>query len=953
VNSGVGSPAHLVGRDGDLSLIRTFVERAAVEGGALLLLGEPGVGKTVVLDESAAMGAVRGVRVLRAGGVEFEASVSYSGLNQLLFPLRESLGELSPVHREALEVALGFGGGPPPDRLLVSNAALLLVRNAAVEGPLLLVVDDLPWLDRASATVLGFVARRLTGSRTGFLGAARSHTGSSFEGGGLPDHELRPLDGRAASELVARRFPALAPSVRQRLLSEAQGNPLALLELPRALSGRQRRAVASLPAVLPLTQRLQTLFASRISVLPEVCRRIMLLGALDRSGGRDALRAAAERFDLEGLAPAERDQLVHVDENAGRLEFRHPLIRSAVVEVSTAGERRWAHRSLADVLSEHAERQAWHLGEGAVGPDEQVAERLEQAAHFAQLRGDAVGAIASLTRAADLSPDAVERASRLAEAAYLGADSVGELLGASHLLDEARRTSPATCASLHAVAATAILLINGDGDVLTAHKLLAEAIETGEHGYDAHDKALVEALYTLLVLCWFAGRRELWEPAFAAIDRLTPKVPEMLWILRRTFSDPARSGQAAASVLDALLATASEESDPTRIVRLGTASIYLDRLAAIRDGNWRIVRRGREGLIAVRRHLAALMHLCHDTFHTGQWDTMAELTNEGARLCDEHGYRFFIWYFRHMRSLHAAVRGDHEASQAMTDELILWAGVRGARGVEWFAVHPRTLNYIGQGDYEAAYQEAIVYNEPGTIASHIPHAMWTSFDLVEAALRTDRPAQALAHATAMREAELPALSSRLALLTAGATAMVAGDDRFRDAFDAALALPDNPRWPFDLARVRLAYGERLRRMRATADARLQLSAAGETFGRLGAQPWLERAGNELRATGVRKPRRTATASPVLTPQQREIAELAGSGLTNKQIGERLFLSHRTVGAHLYQIYPKLGITSRAALRDALAALPDDPAANGSAANGSARSPASRPSDPSAQATDPR
>jgi DNA-binding CsgD family transcriptional regulator len=264
----------------------------------------------------------------------------------------------------------------------------------------------------------------------------------------------------------------------------------------------------------------------------------------------------------------------------------------------------------------------------------------------------------------------------------------------------------------------------------------------------------------------------------------------------------------------------------------------------------------------------------------------------------------------------------------MTDELILWAGVRGARGVEWFAVHPRTLNYIGQGDYEAAYQEAIVYNEPGTIASHIPQAMWTSFDLVEAALKTDRPAQALAHAMAMREADLPALSSRLALLTAGATAMVAGDDRF--------------------ARVRLAYGERLRRMRATADARLQLSAAGETFGRLGAQPWLERAGNELRATGVRKPRRTATASPVLTPQQREIAELAGSGLTNKQIGERLFLSHRTVGAHLYQIYPKLGITSRAALRDALAALADDPATNGSA-----RSPASRPSDPSGQATDPR
>ncbi|GAA3086993.1 LuxR family transcriptional regulator [Pseudonocardia yunnanensis] len=921
---GVGCPARLVGRHDDLCLISTFVDDAAVNGRALLLVGEPGVGKTVVLEEAVTMAAARGIRVLRAGGVEFEASVAYSGLNQLLFPLRELFGELSAAHREALEVALGFGGGQPPNRLLVSNAALLLVRHAAVQRPLLLVVDDLPWLDRTSATVLGFVARRLAGSRVGFLGAARSHTGSSFEGGDLPDHELRPLDGGAASELVARQFPALAPSVRQRLLREARGNPLALLELPQALSGPQQQAVESLPAVLPLTQRLQALFASRIAALPEACRGIMLLGALDRSGGHDALRAAAACYGLESLAPAEHDQLVHVDEIAGRFEFRHPLIRSAVVEVSTAVERRGAHRRLADVLSEHAERRAWHLGEGVVGPDEHVAQRLEEAAHLAQSRGDAVGAIASLTRAADLSPKSVDRASRLAEAAYLGADSVGELVGASHLLDEARRTSPAGGASLHAVTAAAILLIDGDGDVMTAHKLLAEAIETSENTADEPDKALVEALYTLLLLCWFAGRRELWEPAFAAVDRLTPNAPELLWILCRTYSDPARTAHAAVPVLDALLDGACDETDPTRIVRLGAASVYLDRLTATRDVHWWIVREGREGRIAVRRYVAALMHLCHDTFHTGQWDTMAELTNEGARLCEERGYRFFIWYFRHMRGLHAAVRGDHEASQAITDELIRWAGARGARGVEWFVVHPRTLNYIGQGDYEAAYREATVHNEPGTIASHIPHAMWTSFDLVEAALKTDRLAQARAHVGAMREADLPALSTRLALLTAGAGAMVADDDRFVDAFDAALALPGNARWPFDLARVRLAYGERLRRARATAKGRVQLSAAADIFGRLGAQPWLERAGNELRATGISKARRSTTTSPVLTPQQREVAELAGSGLTNKQIGERLFLSHRTVGAHLYQIYPKLGITSRAALRDALAALPEDP-----------------------------
>ncbi|WP_433286180.1 AAA family ATPase [Pseudonocardia sp. CA-142604] len=917
-------PAHLVGRDADIEAMRTFLERASISGGALLLLGGPGIGKSAVLDLSAGAAAVRGAHVLQAAGVEFEADVAYSGLNQLLFALRESLGELGEVHREALEVALGFGSGPPPDRLLVSTAALLLVRNAAVESPVLLVVDDLPWLDRASAGVLGFIARRLKGSRVGFLGAARSHAGSFFEGGDLPEHELQPLDSGAASELVAQRFPTLAPSVRQQVLAEAQGNPLALLELPTALTGPQRRAMALVPPVLPLTRRLRSLYASLIPTLPESCRRIMLLGALDRSGGRDALRAAAALYDLDSLAPAERERLVHVDENNRRFEFRHPLVRAAVVEVSTVGERRWAHRCLADVLTEHAERQAWHLGESAVEPDEEIAARLEEAACLTQLRGDTAGSIALLTRAAALSPSTAARAARLAEAAYHSANSVGELSGASHLLDEATHASGAGSASLHAVAAKALLMINGEGDVLTAYTMLVNAIETGEHGYDANDKALIEALYTLMLICWFAGRHELWAPAFAAIDRLTPQTPDMLRILWSTFADPARTGRAAAPALDARLETVADENDPMLLLRLGGASVYLDRLAATREVHWEIVQQGREGLAAVRRHSAALIHLCHDMFHTGRWDTMAELADEGANLNLAHGYGASVWYFRRMRSLHAAVCGDHEASQAMTDELIRWSRARSACGMEWFAVHPRTLNYIGQRDFEAAYREASVYNEPGVIASHIPQAIWTSFDLVEAALKTDRPAEAWAHANAMRDTDLPGLSSRMALLTGGATAMVAGDDEFRSSFDDALALPHNPRWPFDFARVRLAYGERLRRMRATADARVQLAAAADIFDQLGAQPWYDRAYSELRATGISKPRRALSEPPALTPKEREIAELAGSGLTNKQIGERLFLSHRTVGAHLYQIYPKLGIASRAALRDALAAPPEHP-----------------------------
>ncbi|MGK5739376.1 helix-turn-helix transcriptional regulator [Micromonospora sp. URMC 103] len=915
-----GPTASLVGRTDELLSARRFLQQAAVNGGALLISGEAGVGKTALLDAIAESAAETRTLVLRAAGVEFEADVSYSGLNQLLFPLYEAFGELAPVHREALQVALGFGTGQPPDRLLVSNAVLLLLRSMATARPLLLIVDDLPWLDRASSAVLGFVARRLVGTSVGFLAASRSQTASFFEHGGIPELELQPLPPAAADELINQRFPGLAPAVRRRLLSEARGNPLALLELPTALTGPQRLAAASLPAVLPLTRRLQTLFASRVSQLPEPCRRLLLCAALDGTGELAVLLAAAGAHDLDDLEPAERDQLVHVHSNSRRFAFRHPLIESAVVEVATSSELRWAHGALARTLIAEPERRAWHLGEATVGPDEEVAALLEQAAHRIMRRGDAVGAVASLTRAAELTPDPVDRGRRLAQAAYIGADAGGELTNASQLLDDARRASPG--GSLYASAAAVHLLLNRDGDVRTAHRLLVGAIESGGHGYDADDPALMDAMHTLLLLCFFSGEPAMWEPFFAALDRLTPEVPELLAVAGASFGDPARTGQAAAGRFDAIVAGMSDEVDSTQIVRIGVAAIYLDRLGDCRDADWRVVRLGREGAAPARRHLGVLLHLCFDDYHSGRWDEAAELAEEGIRLCDEHGFRFFTWYFQYVQALLAAARGDAEASDRLTDAMLHFAVPRGARAAEFYAYHVRGLNDLARGDHESAYQHAISLSPAGTLAPYVPHAMWGCLDLVEAAVRTNRLTEAAAHAAAISNANLAGVSSRLALLDAAASAFAAPDDEAGELFEAALALPDVERWPFELARVRLAYGERLRRLRATGQARAQLRTALATFELLGARPWAERAGNELRATGLAKPR-SGTRSAVLTPQEREIAELAGSGLTNKQIGEKLFLSHRTVGTHLYQIFPKLGITSRAALRDALAALADE------------------------------
>ncbi|MFE2549641.1 AAA family ATPase [Streptomyces sp. NPDC059355] len=283
----------LIGREGDLELIRGFVDDAGVRGGALLLSGDAGVGKSELLDAAAAHAHAAGTRVVRAAGVEFESSVGFAGLLQILHPLLGGLEGLSAPYRDALGVALGLEHGAPPRQLMVSNAVSALLAHAGAERPLLVVVDDLPWLDRASATVMGFAARRLGGSgdRVGFLGAYRSEDGSFFDRGGITTHHLRPLGPAAAEELLRERFPALTPRVRTRLLSEARGNPLALLELPIAL-GPTRRAAAAIPDVLPLGRRLQTLFAARIEALPPTTRLLLLCAVLDGTGDLHTLQAA-------------------------------------------------------------------------------------------------------------------------------------------------------------------------------------------------------------------------------------------------------------------------------------------------------------------------------------------------------------------------------------------------------------------------------------------------------------------------------------------------------------------------------------------------------------------------------------------------------------------------------------------------------------------------------------
>ena len=300
-----GAPSHsdatmLFGRDRDLVILHAFVDQLSSDGDALLLSGVAGVGKTALLDAVAARAADVGLRVLPAGGAEFEAGLSFASLNQVLHPLFDDIEDLSPPQRAALEVALGLSEGPAANPLILCNAALSLLLQAGSKQPVLVIVDDLQWVDRASALVLGFLARRLHGTRVGFLAASRSGDESFFERSGVRGHDLGPLDDAASTELLAVRYPALAPRVRQRLLAEAQGNPLALLELPAALTGMETSTRALASQTLPLNQRLQAVFAGRITGLPAASRYLLLLAVLDGTGDLGILRAASGQTELEG-----------------------------------------------------------------------------------------------------------------------------------------------------------------------------------------------------------------------------------------------------------------------------------------------------------------------------------------------------------------------------------------------------------------------------------------------------------------------------------------------------------------------------------------------------------------------------------------------------------------------------------------------------------------------------
>ncbi|MFJ9952097.1 AAA family ATPase [Kitasatospora sp. NPDC091207] len=897
----------LIGRRRETDLLDAALARAAggAGGSAVLVRGEPGVGKSTLLERTAREARARGFTVLTAVGAEAETDFAFGALHQALWALLGDSRALSAHQREALESALGVQAGTAPSGFAVGAATLALLAEASLGGPLLLLLDDLHWIDSSSATVFAFVRRRCAELPLVIVGASRPG-GPVAQSWSAEPIEVRALSEPDAALLLHRSYPRLAATAARRVLREAAGNPLALVELPRQLAADQRRGVVPLPDRLPLGRHLERMFAGRLAVLTPAAGHLLLLAALaagpDSSGGV-WLRAVAGEDTQEALAQIEAGGLARLD-HAGRLVFRHPLVRTAVISAAPPAAQREAHRALAARLAPEDPQRLVHEASAALFPDEDLARRLQVAgSRLARRGGDAEGALL-LDRAAALSADPDERARRLTWAAVMAARG-GQLRHTAALVAELRtRPVPPDIAPLFAYA---VVYVDQSHriDFESAAALLPAALDAlTAPGAETFDGLAEQVFFKLLLTATYTDDPRAWQ----ALDRHREHASEPARLCHRAWLDPARTARGVAGELTALVDRMSEEQEA------GAAWLLLWTASSVDVAHGDLWRRF-TGLHGYATQGSVAKAKCYQDFLRGRWELAAVCLRE-AEAAEELGYHCNALMFRHYHAHFLAGRGD-EAGLGETVRLIGPVAARaGMRFVLDRLTHLQGLAALAHGRYEEAYTHFTGLLPAGRPPGGVPWFHQLAFDLVDAAVHTGRRAEARAHVAAGAAGRPGEISGHHTFLFAAAAALAAEDDAADDAYRAAYDVPGAEQWVFELARLRLAHGSWLRR-RHRAEAREVLRAAHRAFQRLQAEPWARRCEEELRAAGgplAAEPHRVPDA---LTGQELRIARLAATGLSNKDIGHRLGLSHRTVAAHLYKIFPKLGIASRAALTQAL------------------------------------
>ncbi|WP_457030601.1 BREX system ATP-binding domain-containing protein [Kitasatospora sp. P5_F3] len=900
----------LVGRQRETDLIEAALERAAsgAGGSTVLLRGEAGIGKSALLEWAGHRARERGFTVLRVVGAEAETEFAFGALHQAVWPLLQRSRALTTHQRDALESALGSRAGTPPSGFAVGAATLTLLDEAARLGPLLLLLDDLHWIDSSSATVFAFLRRRCAELPLVMIGASRPE-GAAAEGWPTEPVEVGALSGPDAAALLLRRYPKLAATAADRLLGEAVGNPLALVELPRQLRDEQQRGVVPLPERLPLGRRLERMYAERLAALTPTAGRVLLLAALapGKDGGSGGWPAEVAGGDAEeALEQIEAGGLARLD-RAGRLVFRHPLVRTAVISTASESARREAHRTLAGLLAPDDPRRLVHEASAALLPDDALAARLHEAgSRLARRGGDAEGALL-LDRAAALSTDPAERARRLTWAAVMAARG-GQLRHTATLVEELKRAPvPPDIAPLFAYA---VVYVDQSHriDFESSSALLPAALDAlTAPGADPLGGLAEQVYFKLLLAATYTDDPRAWE----ALSRHRENVSDPGRLCHRAWTDPSGT---VAGELRALAEGMTEEQGA------GAAWLLLWTASAVDTGGDDLWQRF-SGLHGYATQGSVAKAKCYQDFLRGRWDLAVDCLRE-AEAAEDLGYHCNALMFRHYYAHFLAGRGDEEGLREI-ERLVRPAATRARmRFVLDRLTHLRGLAALAHGRHEQAYADFSEVTPSGRLSWS--HAL--TFDLVDAAVHTGRRHEARGYVSAVQAERSAELCGHHVFVLAAAAALVAADDEADAAYREAYAVPGAEQWVFELARLRLAHGSWLRR-RHRAEARDVLHAARQAFHRLQAGPWAQRCEEELRAAGdpmapapAPAPGRTvAVAVTGLTGQELRVARLAATGLSNKEIGNALRLSPRTVGAHLYKIFPKLGITSRAALAHALEA----------------------------------
>jgi DNA-binding CsgD family transcriptional regulator len=917
--------AQLTGRSSELSVLDRLID--VVRGGqsrVLVVSGEPGVGKTALLDYLA--GRASGCRIERAAGVQSELELAFAGLHQLCAPMLNRLDRLPGPQQEALRTAFGLSAGPPPDRFLVGLAVLGLLSEVADERPLVCIVDDEQWLDRASRQALGFAARRLAADPVGLVFAARvPHEDLA----GLPGLEvggLRAADARALLDSVLAG--PLDARVRDRFVAETRGNPLALLELPRGVTSAELAGgfglPGALPGAIPLAGRIEETFGRRIQALAPDSRRLLQLAAADPSGESSLMWRAAGQLGIphQAATPAVEAGLAVF---GTRVRFRHPLVRSAAYQSASLPDRQEVHSALAEATDAQADpdRRAWHRAQAAPGPDEDVAAELESSAGRAQARGGLAAAAAFLERAALLTPDPGRRAGRLLAAAQAKRDAGAPDAALSLLVEpEAEPVDELQAAKVERLRGQ--IAFDQRRGIDAARLLLSAArrLESvdAELAREAHLESLMAA--------YWVGPQDAPGPLSDAAQAARaavpgPNPPRLVDVLLDAFAvwfigqRDGSSGSHLARALELLLAldVSSDEADRWAWLTAGTA-INLIGLELCDPESWYALTTAQ---VRFARETGALVHLQFALNYLASAQTaMGELA-AAARLMEED----------HLiaeatgnppvalaEMMIATWRGREAEAPRLIDAVSQASAASGLGLMVDFCVYARSVLYNGLGRYDAALDAA----QRAFELRPIGYGPLVLSELAEAAAKTgDAGLAQAALESASRRARVTPTPWALGI-EARARALLSSGEAADNYYRESIGHLDRTRMRSEVARGHLLYGEWLRRENRRVDAGGQLRIARDMLDAMGMEAFADRARHELLATGESVGKRIPEASSALTAQETSIARLARDGRTNPEIGAQLFLSSRTVEWHLRKIFTKLGIASRRELHIALAQL---------------------------------